>query len=149
MSIENAQTGKPSPCPRGEGCQEQTEQPSQFAHRSGGVSGDGMLGREVRVTQKTCARGQNASTGGTTSEKREAGTARAGVRVPHSSLEAPEIGVERRMGSCAEGSNVERERGDGPQGITTPIVPESGRSKPLMQLKKHYSVAGARWWMPT
>jgi hypothetical protein len=125
MSIENAQTGKPSPCPRGEGCQEQTEQPLESVHRSGGVSGDGMLGREARVTQETCARGENASTSGTTSAKGEAGSARAGVRVPHSSLEAPESGVERRRGSCAEESKAERERGDGPKRIVTPTVPET------------------------
>ena len=125
MSIENAQTRKPSPCLRGEGCQEQTVQPLQSVHRSGGVSGDGMQGREARVTQETWARGENASTSGTTSAKREAVSARAGVRVPHSSLEALESGVERRRGSCAEGSKAERERGDGPQGIATPTVPET------------------------
>lgn len=84
-----------------------------------------MLGREARITQETCARGENAPTSGTTSAKREAGSARAGVRVPHSSLEAPENGVERRRGSCAEESKAERERGDGPKGITTPTVPET------------------------
>ena len=109
----------------GEGCQGQTGQPSQFAHRSGGDSGDGMRGREARVTQETCLRGENASTSGTTSEKKKAVSARAGVRVPHSSLEAPESGVERRRGSCAEESKTERERGDGPQGIATPTVPET------------------------
>ena len=124
MSIENAQTRKPSPCLRGEGCQEQTGQPLQSVHRSGGVSGDGMQGREARVTQETCARGDNASTNGTTSAKREAVSARAGVRVPHSSLEAPESGVERRRGSCAEESKAERKRGDGPKRIVTPTVPE-------------------------
>ena len=97
----------------------------QSVHRSGGVSGDGMQGREARVTQETCARGENASTSGTTSAKREAVSARAGVRVPHSSLEALESGVERRRGSCAEESKTERERGDGPQGIATPTVPET------------------------
>ena len=109
----------------GEGCQGQTGQSSQFAHRSGGDSGDGMRGREARVTQETCARGENASTSGTTSAKREAASARAGVRVPHSSLEAPENGVERRRGSCAQESKAARERGYGPQGIATPTVPET------------------------
>jgi hypothetical protein len=109
----------------GEGCQGQTGQPSQFAHRSGGVSGDGMRGREARVTQETCLRGENASTSGTTSEKKKAVSARAGVRVPHSGLEAPESGVERRRGSCPEESKAERERGDGPKGIVTPTVPET------------------------
>ena len=83
------------------------------------------MGREFRVTQETCLRGENASTSGTTSAKRKAVSAQAGVRVPHSSLEAPEIGVERRGGSCAEEFKTERERGDGPQGITTPTVPET------------------------
>ena len=127
MSIDKERTGKPSPYPMGEGCQGQTGQPSQFAHRSGGVSGDGMRGREARVTQETCLRGESASTSGTTSKKKKAVSARAGVRVPHSSLEAPESGVERRRGSCAEESEAERERGDGPKGIVTPTptVPET------------------------
>ena len=110
MSIENAQTGKPSPCPRGEGCQEQTGQHLQSDQRSGGVSGNGMLGREFRVTQETCARGENASTSGTTSAKREAASAQAGVRVPHSSLEASEIGVERR-GAVVLKSPKQKENG--------------------------------------
>ena len=84
-----------------------------------------MLGRALRVTQETCLRGEIASTSGTTSAKREAVSAQAGVRVPHSSLEALEIGMERRRGSCAQGSKAARERGDGPQGIATPTVPET------------------------
>jgi len=51
--------------------------------------------------------------------------ARAGVGVLHSSDEAPEIVVERRRGSCADACEAERERGDDPQGIPTPTVPET------------------------
>ena len=53
MSIDNERTGKPSAYLKCEGCQEQTGQPPQSVQRSGGVSGDGMLGREARVTQET------------------------------------------------------------------------------------------------
>ena len=83
-----------------------------------------MRGREARVTQETCLRGESASTSGTTSKNKKAVSARAGVRVPHSSLEAPESGVERRRGSCAEESKADRERGEGPKGIATPTLPE-------------------------
>ena len=41
MSIETENTRKPSRYLNGEGCQGRTRQPSESAHRSGGVSGDG------------------------------------------------------------------------------------------------------------
>ena len=149
MSIDKERTGKPSPYPMGEGCQGQTGQPSQFAHRSGGDSGDGMRGREARVTQETCLRGENASTSGTTSEKKKAVSARAGVRVPHSSLEAPESGVERRRGSCAEESKAERERGDGPKGIVTPTVPKKKRQREFGTCSGPYTGKPRAWEIVT
>ncbi len=44
------------------------------------------------------------------------------------------MGVEPRRGSCAEANQAEREEGDGPQGITTPTVPE--RDGGLRKLQK-------------
>ena len=99
MSIETARTGKPSRYLNDEGRKERTEQPLESAQRSGGVSGDGMLGRADGVTREACPRGAQAPTPGTTLETRKAEAARAGVGVLHSSEEAPENGVEQRRGS--------------------------------------------------
>jgi len=125
MSIENATTGKSSRFLYGEDCQEQTGQPSWFGQHSGGVSGDGMSGRVEEVTRETCSREAQASTTDTTSATEKVSSARVGVGVLHSSKEAPVMGVERRRGSCADACEAERERGDGPQGITTPTVSET------------------------
>lgn len=97
----------------------------QSVQRSGGVGGDGMLGRADGVTRETCSREAQAPTRGTTPETGEAEAARAGVGVLHSSEEVPVMGVERRRGSCADACEAERERGDGPQGTVTPTVPET------------------------
>lgn len=70
-------------------------------------------------------RGAQSLTHGTTPEAEEAEAAQAGVGVLHSSEEATENVVERRRGSCADAIEAERERGDGPQGIETPTVPET------------------------
>jgi hypothetical protein len=83
-----------------------------------------MQGRDAWVTQETCARGENASTSRINSARREAASARAGVRVSHSSLEALESGVKRRRGSCTEESRAEGQGGDGSRGIATPTVPK-------------------------
>lgn len=83
-----------------------------------------MPGRVDGVTRETCTRGAQAPTFGTTPETGETETARAGVGVLHSSEEAPDNGVEPRRGSCADAFEAERERGDGPQGISTPTLPE-------------------------
>ncbi len=123
MSIENASTGKPSRCRNGEGCQGRRGQPSQSAHRSGGVSGDGMSGRATGVTREVCPRGAPGSTPGTTPSKGKAGAARAEDGVLHSSEEAPVMGAEQRRGSCADACEASRERGDGLQGLVTPTVP--------------------------
>jgi hypothetical protein len=125
MSIENDRTGKPSRYPNGEGCQEQTRQPSESAYHSGGVSGDGMLGRATEVTREICSRGGQTPTPGTTPSKGKAGAARAEVGVLHSSVETPVMGAEQRRGSCADACEASRERGDGLQGLATPTVPET------------------------
>ena len=122
MSIESDRTRKASPCAGGEACKRRTGQPLQSAERSGG---DGMSQRATEVTRETCARGAKAPTDGSTPPTEKAATARAGVGVPHSSQEAPVTGVERRRGSCAHACEAERERGDGPEGIATPTLPET------------------------
>ena len=50
MSIEKATTGKSSHFLNGEDCQDRTGQRLESDQRSGGVSGDGMLGRATEVT---------------------------------------------------------------------------------------------------
>jgi group II intron reverse transcriptase/maturase len=84
-----------------------------------------MLGRAGGVTRETCSRGAQVSTPGTTLATGKAEAARAGVGVLHISEEVSVVGMERRRGSCADACEAERERGDGPQGITTPTVPET------------------------
>ncbi len=125
MSIERKTTGEPSRCSSGEGCQGRAPQPSRHVHRSGGVGVDSMLGRADGLTRETCSREAQTSTTGTTSVTEKVSSARAGVGVLHSSEEAPVMGVERRRGSCAGACEAERERSDGPQGITTLTVPET------------------------
>ena len=125
MSIERNRTAKPSPFLKDEGCQEQTGQPLQSAYRCGGVSGDGMLGRATEVTREVWLSGAQAPTLGTTSETEKAAVAQPGVGVLRSSEEVPVTGMERRRGSSAEACEAERERGDGPKGITTPTESET------------------------
>ena len=84
-----------------------------------------MSGRVTGITRETCSGEARASTCGATPEMGEAETARAGVGVLRSSKETPEIGVERRRGSCADAFQADREPGDGPQGIETPTLPET------------------------
>ncbi len=84
-----------------------------------------MLGRADGVTREACSRGAQVPTPGTTQPKGKAEAARAGVGVLRSSEEAPVMGVEQRRGSCADACEAERERGDGPQGLPTPTVPET------------------------
>lgn len=125
MSIENETTGKPSRYLNGEGCQGWTRQPSESAHRSGGVSGDSMSGRATEVIREVCSRGGQPPTPGTTLSKGEAGAARVEVGVLHSSDETPVMGAERRQGSCADACEASGERGDGSQGLATPTVSET------------------------
>ena len=84
-----------------------------------------MLGRVTGITREVCLHGAQPPTDDTTAATQEVVSVQAEVRVPHSSLEVPEIGMERRGGSCAEESEAKRERDDGPKGITTPALPET------------------------
>jgi len=94
----NGRTGEPSHFLNGEGCQGRTGKSSQSVHRSGGVSGDGVLGRVTGITWEVCLHGAQAPTDGKTAATQEVVSVQAEVRVPHSSLEVPEIGMERRGG---------------------------------------------------
>jgi hypothetical protein len=78
-----------------------------------------MLGRENSVRREICARGALASTEDTTSHQKEVLSASAEVGVRHSSDEAPVMGVERRLGSCANATEADRERIDGLKGKVT------------------------------
>ena len=146
MSIETARTGKPSRFLNDEGWQGRTGQPFESAQRSGGVSGDGMLGRADGVTRETCPRAEQSATPGTTLETGKIEAARAGVGVLHSSEEDPENGVERRRGSSADACEAERERGDGPQGITTPTVPETATGVRKLQRTLYRQAKGKPKW---
>ena len=146
MSIETARTGKPSRYLNDEGWQGRTGQPFESAQRSGGVSGDGMLGRADGVTRETCPRAEQSATPGTTLETGKVEAARAGVGVLHSSEEDPENGVERRRGSSADACEAERERGDGPQGITTPTVRETATGVRKLQRTLYRQAKGKPKW---
>jgi hypothetical protein len=85
-----------------------------------------MLAGEARVTWETCLRGETASTSGTTSEEREAASARGESRVPHHSFETPQIGVEQRRGCHAEEESKSKgERSYGPEGVALTTLPET------------------------
>ncbi len=79
-------------------------------------------------------------------ETGKAEAARAGVGVLHSSEEVPENGVERRQGSSADACEAERERGDGPQGITTPTVPETATGVWKLQRTLYRQAKGKPKW---
>lgn len=72
-----------------------------------------MLGKETGVSREVSTRETKGSTRGTTSKKKESLSARREVGVRHSSEEAPVMGVERRLGSCANAIEAERERNAG------------------------------------
>ena len=57
-----------------------------------------MLGRATGITREVCLHGAQAPTDGTTATTQEVVSVQAEVRVSHSSLEVPEIGMERRGG---------------------------------------------------
>ena len=145
----NGRTGEPSDYLNGEGCQGQTGKLSQSVHRSGGVSGDSMLGRVTGITWEVCLHGAQAPTDGTTVATQEVVSVQAEVRVPHSSLEVLEIEMERRGGSCAEESEAKRERGDGPEGIATPALPETATGvRKLQRTLYRQAKSKPKWKMP-
>ena len=108
MSIETARTGKPSRYLNDEGWQGRTGQPFESAQRSGGVSGDGMLGRADGVTRETCPRAEQSATPGTTLETGKVEAVRTGVGVLQSSKEGSVMDLERRRGSCVGADEARR-----------------------------------------
>src|SRR3990167_11306806 len=119
MSIKNVRTRKWSSCLDGEDCKGGTIKSSQALHRSGGVGGYSMLGRECGGSWEISNGGRKLPTESTTSTKKEALTAIREVGVLRSSNEVPVMGMEQRRGSCANVAEVERERRDGSKEITT------------------------------
>ena len=119
MSIENNKSSKSSLCGPDEDCKEESIKSSQPLHHTGGVGGSSMLGKESGISREICHREAKASTSGTTSNKKEAFTAVTEVGVLRSSDEVSVMGMEQRRGSCASVSEVERERLDGSEELTT------------------------------
>lgn len=78
MSPENASAVEPSPCRTGEGPRDWTKAnpapsgrgPNDHlsSHRHSGVSGDGMLGRQVGIKDEICVGGRSRPTAGTSGE---------------------------------------------------------------------------------
>jgi hypothetical protein len=117
MSVESGSTRKPSPYREDEGGKESSRQQSRAAHRSGGVSADGMLGSDGRVNQEVCTgaardREQPKAQAGQTGEAPGAG---AEVGVSHSSVEARDstTRAEPRGGTCVHTSQNSEGSGDG------------------------------------
>ena len=120
MSIDNNNTRKSNLLTFGEDRLGKTIQSLGSFQHSSGVSGDSMLGREHRISWEICAREAiEALTKETTSQKKKVLSARAEVGVRHSSHEASVMGVERRLGSCANATEADRERIDGLKGKVT------------------------------
>jgi hypothetical protein len=108
-----------------------------------------MLGRVTGITWEVCLHGAQAPTDGTTVATQEVVSVQAEVRVPHSSLEVLEIEMERRGGSCAEESEAKRERGDGPEGIATPALPETATGvRKLQRTLYRQAKSKPKWKMP-
>ncbi len=114
MSSESANPSEPSRYANGEGCQGRAGQSRKDVgpksllsdQHTGGVSGGGGLGKDVRLSGETCGGGAScdASTSGTSAAKpRKAGRAVAGVGDLHSSGDLADIKTvgERREGTCS------------------------------------------------
>ena len=117
MSVERGSTRKPSLCPEDEGSKESSGQQSWAAHRSGGVSVDGMSGSDDRVSQEICPgaakhRAQPGVQAGQTGEASRAGTE---VGVSRSSVEAWDstTRAEPRGGTCVQAHQNSEGQGDG------------------------------------
>ena len=135
MSVERSSTRKPSPYSKDEGCKETSGQQSRGAQHSGGVSADGMLGSDDRVSQEICCgaprdREQPRVQAGLTGEAPGAG---AEVGVSHSSAEAWDstTRAEPRGGTCVHASQHSKGPGDGWESLlnewTRIITPEKVR----------------------
>lgn len=117
MSLERDSTREPSPYPLGKGCKESPGKQSGAAHRSGGVSVEGMTGSDGRVSQEICSgvpskREQPGVQAGRTGEALRAG---AEVGVSRSSDEVRDsiTGAEPRGGTCVQAHQNSEGQGDG------------------------------------
>ena len=126
MSSESANPSEPSRYANGEGCQGRAGQsrkdigPKSLMsdQHTGGVSGGGGLGKDVRLSGETCHGGAScdASTSVTSAAKpRKAGRAVAGVGDLHSSDDPADIKTvgERREGTCSHASQSGKGPDDG------------------------------------
>ncbi len=103
MSLDKCRTGeKPSRCVTGEGRREETGQQSESSQRSGGVGVDGTSGSSIKVSWENSGGGPQAQPHAQAGRTSQAGGAVGEVGVPHSSEEAPVMGVERRRDTCSE-----------------------------------------------
>src|SRR3954466_12240219 len=117
MSVERGSTRKPSPYLKDKGCKESSGQQSGAAHRSGGVSADGLSGSGDRGSQGICSgapnpREQPKAQAGLTGKVSRAGTE---VGVSHSSVEVRDstTRAEPRGGTCVHTSPNSEGPGDG------------------------------------
>ena len=126
MSFDSAKPSEPNRSANGEGCQGRAGQSRKDVgpkslmsdQHTGGVSGGGGLGKDVRLSGETCGGGAScdASTTGTSAAKpRKAGRAVAGVGDLHSSDDLADIKTagERREGTCSHASQSGKGPDDG------------------------------------
>ena len=126
MSFDSAKPSEPNRSANGEGCQGRAGQSRKDVgpkslmsdQHTGGVSGGGGLGKDVRLSGETCGGGAScdASTTGTSAAKpRKAGRAVAGVGDLHSSVDLTDIKTvgERREGTCSHASQSGKGPDDG------------------------------------
>ena len=126
MSFDSTKPSEPNRSTDGEGCQGRAGQSRKDVgpkslmsdQHTGGVSGGGGLGKDVRLSGETCGGGAScdASTTGTSAAKpRKAGRAAAGVGDLHSSVDLADIKTvgERREGTCSHASQSGKGPDDG------------------------------------
>ena len=131
MSFDSTKPSEPNRSTDGEGCQGRAGQSRKDVgpkslmsdQHTGGVSGGGGLGKDVRLSGETCGGGAScdASTTGTSAAKpRKAGRAAAGVGDLHSSGDLADIKTvgERREGTCP----IASQRGEGSTDGQSPVL---------------------------
>jgi RNA-directed DNA polymerase len=154
MSVERIRTRKPSQWSVDEGCKELSRQQSEAAHRSGGVSVDGMSGSDDRVNQEICPgaasnRRQPEVQAGQTSK---ASRSEAEVGVSRSSVEARDNTTreERRGGTCVQAKQSGEGLGDGWEELinewTQILTPEKVRKLQRALYRKAKAEPKYRFW---
>jgi RNA-directed DNA polymerase len=154
MSVERGSTRKPSQYPNDEGCKESSRQQSAAAHRSGGVSVDGMSGSDDRVSQEICPgaasnRRQPEVQAGKTGKAPRSGTE---VGVSRSSVETRDSTTreERRGGTCVQAKQSGKGLGDGWDQLLTEwaqiLTPEKVRKLQRALYRKAKAEPKYRFW---